>query len=294
MIASQHSYGVTASIVVYQTDETQLRRCVESVFATGLRVRLIVVDNSPTDRLRNEVTAAGAEYRWTGENFGFGAGHNLAIRECRGLSRYHLILNPDVYFGPEVLESLVSYMDANPQIGLAMPRILYPDGSPQNLCKLLPTPTDLLLRRLLVGPLSKLLHRRTQKYELRNADPMRTMTVPVLSGCFMFLRTEVFEKIGLFDERYFMYLEDVDLCRRIHRASDVVYYPQVSVFHEYAKGSYRDWTMLRHHVKSACAYFSKWGWFVDKERYSINTKVLSQAEAHYSDEIPEQLVAESD
>jgi GT2 family glycosyltransferase len=283
MIAPRPSYDLTASIVVYQTDETQLGKCVESVFATGLHVRLIVIDNSRTDRLRNEVIARGAEYRWSGKNFGFAAGHNRAIQECQGSSRYHLILNPDVYFANEVLESLASYMEANPKIGLVVPRILYPDGSPQNLRKLLPTPADLLLRRLLVGPLSKLLHHRTQKYEFRNVDPMRTITVPVLSGCFMFVRTEVFEKVGLFDERYFMYLEDVDFCRRIHRAFDVVYYPQVCVFHEYAKGSYRDLTLLRYHVKSACAYFSKWGWSVDRERDSINIKALSQAEARHSD-----------
>src|SRR5260370_33552932 len=112
---------------------------------------------------------------------------------------------------------------------------------------------------------------------------MRIMSGPVLSGCFMLLRTEVFEKVGLFDERYFMYLEDVDFCRRIHRAFDVVYYPQVSVFHEYAKGSYRDWKLLQYHVRSAWAYFSKWGWFVDRERDSINAKALSQAEARHSD-----------
>jgi GT2 family glycosyltransferase len=293
MISSKPTYEMTVSIVVYRTNKTQLRNCVESVFGNGLRVRLIVVDNSPTGRLRNEGIAAGAEYRWTGENLGFGAAHNRAIQECRGISRYHLILNPDVYFGTDVLESLVSYMDANPQVGLAMPRILYPDGSPQNLCKLLPTPTDLLLRRLLVGPLSKLLHRRTQKYELRNADPMRTMTVPVLSGCFMFLRTEIFEKVGLFDERYFMYLEDVDFCRRVHSAFDVVYYPQASVFHAYAKGSYKDWRLLWYHVKSACAYFSKWGWFVDRERDSINAKALRQAEAHHS-KFSGQLAAETE
>jgi GT2 family glycosyltransferase len=284
-------FGLTVSVVPYQTSETQLRKCVDSVFVSGLRVRLIAVDNSPTDRLRNAVIAAGGEYRWTGRNLGFSGGHNLAIKECGGLSRYHLILNPDVYFGPGVLESLVSYMDANPQIGLAMPRIRYPDGSPQHLCKLLPTPGDLLLRRVLVGPFSKLLHRRTQKYELRKMDPMRTMTVPVLSGCFMFLRTEVFEKVGLFDERYFMYLEDVDFCRRVHRAFDVVYYPKVYVFHGYAKGSYKDWKLLQYHAKSACAYFSKWGWVMDRERDSINMKALTQAEAHHY-EFSDQLATE--
>ena len=168
------------------------------------------------------------------------------------MSKYHLVLNPDVYFGSGVLESLTTYLNANPEIGLAMPQVLFPDRSVQHLRKLMPTPTDLLLRRLFVGPLKPLLQQRTERYELRNLDSKRILTVPVLSGCFMFLRAEVFNAVGCFDERYFMYLEDVDFCRRIHRAFDLVYYPHVSVFHGYAKGSYKDWTLLWHHVRSAC------------------------------------------
>lgn len=281
-VSNKDVYDITASIVSYDSDASGLLHAIRSVTSSGLKTKLIVVENGAREDLKPMVLDHGCEYRFVGHNAGFGAAHNLAIKECWGLAKYHVVLNPDVYFGSDVLESLVSYMDANSAIGITMPRILYPDGAPQYLCKLLPTPADLLLRRIFVGPCEKLLQRRKDKYEFRGVDPKRTLSIPVLSGCFMLLRTEVFTSVGIFDERYFMYLEDVDLCRRIHRLFDVVYYPHVSVAHEYAKGSYKNWTLLGRHVKSACKYFSKWGWFFDSERDLINARALNQPQVHYS------------
>jgi GT2 family glycosyltransferase len=172
-------YDISASIVSYDTNPSELLRALRSVTMCRLKTKVIVVENGITDRAKHAIVENGCEYRFVGRNVGFGVAHNLAICESAQESKYHLILNPDVYFQPNVLESLTEYMDANPQIGLAMPRILYPDGSQQYLCKLLPTPADLLLRRSLRGPLSKLLHHRTRKYEFRNVDPMRTLIVPV-------------------------------------------------------------------------------------------------------------------
>jgi GT2 family glycosyltransferase len=82
----------------------------------------------------------------------------------------------------------------------------------------------------------------------------------------MFIRTKIFKEIGLFDERFFMYLEDTDLCRRIGEKYKTIYYPEAIVYHEYAKGSYRSNELLKIHIESAIKYFNKWGWFSDKER----------------------------
>ena len=276
-------FDLTVSIVVYQASESLLQKCLSSLLGSPLRIKTVVVDNSPTDRLRGVVTKAGAEYRQFGSNLGFGVAHNMAITECIECANYHLVLNPDVYFGGAVLEELTSYLDANPQVGLIMPQVLYPDGTRQYLCKLLPNPADLLLRRLSYGRFEKLLQSRNDRYEFRNVDPMQTRSIPVLSGCFMLLRTEVFCKVGMFDERYFMYMEDVDFCRRIHRCFDVVYYPHVSVVHEYAKGSYKEWKLTKFHIQSAWRYFSKWGWLFDSERTLINELALQQQRVHDSE-----------
>jgi len=102
------------------------------------------------------------------------------------------------------------------------------------------------------------------------------MQVPSLSGCFMLLRTEVLKVVGGFDERFFMYCEDFDLCRRIGQVSKTIYYPDVSVIHNYEKGSYKNSKLLRYHIQSSVKYFNKWGWFFDKERRRINNDTLDR------------------
>ena len=104
-------------------------------------------------------------------------------------------------------------MEQNQDVGNIIPQIRYPDGDIQYLCKLLPTPTDLILRRFI--PLKSWKEKRNQNYELRWTGYDKMMNVPSLSGCFMFLRCDVLKDIGLFDENIFMYLEDTDLNRRI-------------------------------------------------------------------------------
>ena len=85
----------------------------------------------------------------------------------------------------------------------------------------------------------------------------------------MFLRTSVLKRVGGFDETYFLYMEDLDLCRRIGQVARTVFYPAVSVMHGYQKGSYKSSRLLKHHLRSAVRYFNKWGWFFDAERDSV-------------------------
>lgn len=266
--------NVAASIVLYENSLQQVRKCIESVKSENFLVKCIVIDNSPTDKL-NELVAGNArtEYIHNPSNSGFGAAHNIAMQaSIKNGNKYHLVLNPDVYFEKGVLETLYDFMESNPDIGLIMPKILYPDGSIQYLCKLLPTPMDLIRRRFF--PASKYLAEKNFLYELRFTGYNKIMDVPYLSGCFMFIRTEALIRVGLFDERFFMYMEDVDLSRRIHKHYRTVYYPEVSVFHEYEKGSYKNSKLLRYHLLSAARYFNKWGYFNDSERKSINSKCL--------------------
>ena len=270
-------YDVSGSIVAYNNDPDQIVRAIQCFLATPLRVSLIVIDNSPQASLRSVVEQTGCSYLYLGKNVGFGAGHNIALRKYLGTSQYHLILNPDVYWRAGVLEGLFSFMEQSPRAGLTMPRVLYPDGSFQTLCKLLPTPVDLVTRRFVgKGIFRLLIDVLMGRYELRGLDFERVQSVPSLSGCFMFLRGAALKDIGLFDPRYFMYLEDVDLCRRMARKWDTLYYPHVNVYHEYAKGSYDNKVLRNHHIKSAVQYFNKWGWVFDSERHRINSQRLAE------------------
>lgn len=99
------------------------------------------------------------------------------------------------------------------------------------------------------------------------------MDVPYLSGCFMFLRREVIREIGVFDEGIFMYGEDTDLNRRIFQHYRTVYFPEITIIHDFEKGSHKNLRLFWIHVKAAVYYLNKWGWFFDKERRKINQAI---------------------
>ncbi len=271
--------NINVSIVLFKNDQDLVKKAIYSCVNSILINRIYLIDNSPTDMLSCLANLdSRIEYIFNNTNLGFGKAHNIALkRSIEENIPYHLVLNPDVYFKGGVLEELYNFMENNPDVGLVMPKVLYPDGTLQYLCKLLPTPLDLFGRRFLnFGPFRKIVEKRNEIYELRFTGYDKIMEVPYLSGCFMFIRTEVLKKVGLFDERFFMYLEDTDLSRRIHRVAKTVYYPYVYIYHEYGKGSYKSLKLLYYHIKSAIKYFNKYGWFFDKEREEINRKILEK------------------
>lgn len=270
---------LSISIVLYKNSKTQIKKTIKSTLDTGLNLKLYLIDNSPTDSLKDLARLdSRIVYIFNNANLGFGKAHNIVMRKCIEKDiPYHLILNPDVYFEKGILEELYDFMQKNRSIGLLMPKVLYPDGTIQYLCKLLPTPFDLFGRRFLNFFLFKnYIEKRNYIYELRFTGYNKIMQVPYLSGCFMFIRMEVLKKVGLFDERFFMYLEDTDLSRRIYRVAKTIYYPYVHIYHEYEKGSYKNFKLLKIHVESTIKYFNKWGWFNDPERDMINREILKK------------------
>lgn len=269
---------MNVSIVVYKTDPAMLKRAIDSVLVDSSSVRLLyIIDNSPTDELKKLCNHKKVVYIFSGVNLGYGCGHNIALaRSMEDSIDYHLVMNPDIFFNPDVLKKLVDYMNAHGDVGQVMPKVLYPGGDIQYLCKLIPTPSDLIMRRF--SPFKNVKERKNYLYELRFTGYEKQMEVPSLSGCFMFLRVETLKKVGLFDRRFFMYLEDLDLTRRIAEAGRTVFWPGVHVFHEYAKQSYKSPRMLYHHIRSAILYFNKWGWISDKKRDELNSDILNKLE----------------
>lgn len=260
---------LSVGIVTYRHSYADLKPTIDSVLASDLDLKLYIIDNSPTRALEAELPHdPRIEYCYQNCNKGYGRGHNTVMRTGNRVGRYHLVLNPDVSFGSEVLTQLYSYMEANPDVGNVMPRVMYPSGEPQYLCKLLPRPIDWIGRMFLPG---KWLRKRlNHDFEMHFADYDKEMNVPYLSGCFMFLRKSVLEEIGLFDERMFMYGEDVDLNRRIHRRYRTMYYPGVTIRHVFNRGSHMYLRLFLIHVKSTIYYMNKWGWFFDRERWAVN------------------------
>lgn len=268
---------ISASLVIYNNPTDMILRVIRS-FSPSADRRLYLIDNSPV-RVSLPDEAAGIKgvfYEYTGENLGYGRAHNRGIEHAiRDGAEFHVVLNPDLSFDPSVIDVLADYARSHGDTVSLMPRIEYPDGSLQYLCKRLPTPMDLLFRRFFpeIGPF----RRANDRYTLKSSGYDKILNPPCLSGCFMFLRVETLQKATLrFDERFFMYCEDFDLIRRLHRVGKTVYFPGVTVVHDHAQASYHSRKMLLLHIRSVCRYFGKYGWFFDAERRKMNREIDSE------------------
>ncbi len=269
---------LSASLVLYNNSPDTFGKVIECFLASIVEGQLVIVDNSPVRLSHPLFEHHRVRYIAVHENLGFGGGHNHALAVLRGsLAIAHLFLNPDVDFDPDVLPTLLAAIERDPTLAAIMPQIVNPDGTPQPLAKLLPTPFDLILRRFI--PLPGLRRRRERVYELHGLPLDRPTEVPTLSGCFLLVQSAALALTGGFDTRYFMYMEDVDLIRRIADHGRVTFEPSVIVRHGYGKGSYRDPSLLRHHVRSATRYFDKWGWVFDPVRRYRNRTALMRLRA---------------
>lgn len=266
---------LSCSIVLYNNSMDMLAQAIGSVLQCPMVQHLYLVDNSPQPLFSEPFEDNRIEYIFTNNNRGYGAGHNIALQKSMEAQiPYHLVLNPDVYFDAGTLEVLLNYLAAHPKVGNIMPKVLYPDGSLQYLCKLLPTPYDWIGRRF--NPFKSMVAKRNQLFELKFTGYKDIMEVPYLSGCFMLLNIAALRDTGLFDERIFMYGEETDLCRRLIKAGyQTIFHPGATIYHAFAKGSHRSRKLTLIGMQSAVYYFNKWGWFLDKERRTINQRTLS-------------------
>jgi GT2 family glycosyltransferase len=231
----------------------------QSVKKSVVPTKICVVDHSPNPEFR-EVTAKfrNAVYVHDANNPGFGAGHNRALSTLSNVqSTYHLVVNPDITYESGVLLVLKDFMDKHNDVGVVMPKVVYKSGRIQRLVKKEPRPADLIFRRFFPG----LMTSRNDNYEMRSYQYDKVIEAESISGCFLMLRRSILNDIGMFDERFFMYLEDIDLIKRIRSVSKAIVYPGVLVVHGYEKGSYSSVKLTYAHVISAVKYFSKHGWF---------------------------------
>jgi N-acetylglucosaminyl-diphospho-decaprenol L-rhamnosyltransferase len=207
-----------------------LARCLDSLRPRGeLAAEVIVIDNASSDGSAALGTWPGGEIQLilNGENVGFARACNQGIR--RGGGRYVLLLNPDARLVAGALEALVAFMDAHPEAGAAGPTLLNPDGSLQPSGGQLPG-----LRRLLA--IHPLLVRalRVPDDRLRRRDFGHVAAVEEASGACLIVRRAAVDAVGLLDERFFLYYEDVDWCRRLGEHGWKIYYvPQARVVHHW-------------------------------------------------------------
>lgn len=267
---------VTASIVLFKQTYTEIKSLLDGLDQSGINT-LFIIDNSPFNALEKEIKVnhPNIKYIHQAHNPGFGAAHNIAFKEAMSLgSQYHFVVNPDVLLKDNVVTSLVDFLEDHPEVGMVMPQILNTDGTVQYLPKFLPTPIS-FYKRILYRKFN-LFTSFVAKFELRDVPPDLTYDTPVISGCFTLFRISALQEIGLYDDRFFMYLEDWDISRRMNKKYRTVYYPEAAIVHGYEAGSSKSYGLFKVHIRSIRAYFGKWGWFFDRERSRVNERTRKQ------------------
>lgn len=269
---------VSASMVIYRTDSDEMLQCMECLAADDV-LDIWVVDNSPeaTDiaaavSASPKLHAVRLRHIHLPHNPGYGTAHNCAIRESikQGFDA-HLVVNTDIIFKHGVISELTSLLASDRCIGQISPRIVAPDGTQQYVQRLLPTPLDVFGRRFLPSSIMK---ERNRRYMLTERNGDTAADIPYHQGSFMLFSTEALKAVGGFDERFFMYPEDIDITRRIHRRYRTLYYPGVTVTHAHRASSYKNIKMLWVHCRNMVRYFNKWGWWYDPERRRVNRETL--------------------
>lgn len=264
---------ITVSIVTYKTDLGELSKCLQSLKSPFIS-KIFIIDNSSQKYIADFCSSYANVVYVGSENVGYGAGHNQALRQVlKSDYKYHLVLNSDVYFEPTILEYLVEYMEKNMDVAQVQPNIVYPNGEMQYTCRLLPTPIDLISRRFLP---KKMVKKMNYRFMLQFNDHQEEMNIPFHQGSFMFFRLSCFEKVGLFDERFFMYAEDIDITRRMHKYYRTMFIPDATIMHAHRAASYKSKKMLKVHVINMIKYFNKWGWLYDTERSTWNKQLLNE------------------
>ena len=138
---------ITASIVLFNEKINELSEAINSLLKTEATKKLFLIDNSPTDKLRNKFTHPDIEYLFIGKNIGFSAAHNRVIEKIKDYSKYHIILNPDVSFTPSVIPNLIKEIEKENDIAMIAPKVLFPNGKHQYSCRRYPSGFELLVRR---------------------------------------------------------------------------------------------------------------------------------------------------
>ena len=240
---SQPPLDLSAVILNYNTRE-HLRACLTSLHSEGsttlsradapITAELLVVDNASSDGSADMVEAdfPGATLIRSPINGGFAHGNNQALRGARG--RAVLLLNPDADVPPGAIGSLLGHLDAHPEAAVVGPKLVRADGTMHRACRrAFPTPSAALYRFTGLGrlfPKNPVFGR----YNLTYLDPDLELEVDAVCGACMLVRREAIDQVGLLDERFFMYGEDLDWCWRMKEAGWTVrYVPQVVVRHQH-------------------------------------------------------------
>ena len=254
-------------LIVNYKNKAKTLRCVESIRRAdlaGLDYEIIIVDNNSGDGTIADLKLKYPEVKClqSERNRGMGGGNNLAARGAVG--EFLLILNNDTLVKTDSIKQLIDFYRSGQGVGLVGPSLRYPDGRLQSTCLRFPGILTPLYRRTFLGQFAK---RHLDRFLYADYDHQSVKEVDWVQGSAMLIKRSLFEELSGFDERFFMYFEDIDLCRRIWQTGlKVFYYPKSEMIHDHTRASANDrWFLApftnrlsQIHLASWIKYFIKW------------------------------------
>jgi len=252
LINSKEKVVLSIVVVSFNTVE-YLTRCIDFIRKNPPTVsfEIFIVDNNSKDNSTEIVKEYYPEVKLieNSENFGFSYANNQAIVRSRG--KYILILNPDTVVTKGAIDQLVNYMEENPSTGAAGAKMLNFDGSMQYSCRRFPTIFNVFFGRQSVFMRFLPYNRISRKYLMMDNDYSRNIETDWVFGASMILRRRALEEVGIFDEDYFIFVEDTDLCYRMREKGWKVYFvADAVIFHHLGVTREKFWktTVLNHNI----------------------------------------------
>jgi GT2 family glycosyltransferase len=253
---------VAISIVTYNSQHIfNVLENLKREFGDDPNFRFVVFDNNSTDDYKSRLKEYQdfVDITFYHENNGFGYGHNYNLLNAS--EKYFLVFNPDIILIREDLLKMIELMEQDETISLLVPKILNSDGTTQHLMRDRVSVFDYALRFIPFQFVKKMFAKRLASYELRDIPNDRNVDIRIGSGCFMLLRGLDFKEVGGFDDRYFMYFEDYDLCVELKKQRKrIVYSPFSTAVHYYERGAHKSPQLFKIFMQSMYKYFNKWGW----------------------------------
>ncbi len=250
---------VSACIVLYHSGAKVLDT-IQCVLDSQEKIELYLINNDASDNTARLIQEnfAGHDIRLleNSRNIGFGQAHNMLCGKLR--SRYHIVMNPDVTFAPDLVGRMVDYMEQHRDVVILTPRLMGLDGREQFVPRMRPTFAFLAASVLegFPGPF----HEMRMRYTLADQEITQPMDVTAATGCFLMIRTPIFYKVRGFDKRFFLYMEDSDLSLKALQYGHIVYHPDFVVTHGWTRGDRKDLRLAWLHFQSAVRFLHKWGW----------------------------------
>ena len=260
---------LSVSIVTYFSDVHQFKATCAALFAAiahargeaGLtRATITLIDNtedgSDAAGMFKEISAGSVEIKvLSGHgNVGYGSGHNLSLLNSK--ADFHLVLNPDITMKRDALTNALSLLAVRGDAVCITPKAVGEDGQFTSLCKRRASVRLLALRAFAATSLKEKYKPLIDAYEYKGELGDAPMPIYTASGAFMLVRTKEAQKVGGFDERFFLHFEDIDFSLRLHTHGQLLYAPQVQVVHYGGNASKKH---LKHLLINAWRYFAKWG-----------------------------------